>query len=55
MPTNGITVPAPPPAPTTARRRRRFYTSGLAVRVVIALVISWLIVMAFFVTSVASH
>ena len=36
-------------------RRRRFAISGMAVRVLIALIISWLIVMAFFVTSVASH
>lgn len=35
--------------------RRHFVVSGLAVRVLIALVISWLIVMAFFVTSVASR
>jgi len=36
-------------------RRRYFIISGLAVRVLIALVISWLILMAFFVTNVASH
>ena len=36
-------------------RRRKFYISGLALRVLIALVISWLVVMAFFVTGVASH
>ncbi len=40
---------------TILDRRRHPVVSGLAVRVLIALVISWLIVMAFFVTSVASH
>lgn len=38
-----------------APRRRRLYISGLVLRVCIALVISWLIVMAFFVTGVVSH
>ena len=41
-------------APAT-ERRRKFYISGLVLRVLIALVISWLIVMAFFVTTVASR
>ena len=36
-------------------RRRHFVVSGMAVRILIALIISWLIVMAFFVTTVASH
>ncbi len=40
---------------TAVTQRRHSMVSGLAVRVLIALVISWLIVMAFFVTSVASH
>ena len=40
---------------TSMPRRRYFIISGLAVRVLIALVISWLVLMAFFVTSVASH
>ncbi len=40
---------------TTSSSRRRFVVSSMAVRVLIALIISWLIVMAFFVTSVASH
>jgi hypothetical protein len=42
-------------ATTAIEHRRHFLISGLAVRVLIALVISWLIVMAFFVTTVASH
>jgi hypothetical protein len=40
---------------STATRRRNIYVSGLVIRVFIALVISWLIVMAFFITNVASH
>jgi hypothetical protein len=36
-------------------RRRSLSISGLAVRIAIALVISWLIIMAFFVTGVISH
>ncbi len=40
---------------TVAQERRRFYISGLMLRVLIALVISWLIVMAFFVTGAGSH
>jgi hypothetical protein len=39
----------------TVTQRRHPVVSGLAVRILIALVISWLIVMAFFVTTVASH
>ena len=39
----------------TVAHRRHPMVSGLAVRILIALVISWLIVMAFFVTTVASH
>ncbi len=35
--------------------RRHFLTSGLALRLLLALVVSWLIVMAFFATSVVSH
>jgi len=44
-----------PEATTSITRRRRFMVSGMAVRVLIALIISWLIMMAFFVTTVASH
>ncbi len=40
---------------TVISRRRQFFISGLAVRVLIALVISWLIIMAFFVTGAVSH
>jgi hypothetical protein len=41
-------------ATTTARRRRPSIISGLVVRIFIALILSWLIVM-FFVTVVVSH
>jgi hypothetical protein len=40
---------------STTTQRRRWYTSGLAIRMLIALAIAWLVVMAFFVTSVGSH
>ncbi len=53
MATHRMTTPES--ATTLITRRRRFVTSGIAVRILIALVISWLIMMAFFVTSVASH
>jgi len=52
MSTNGITTTH---TPTETSRRRTIYVSGLVIRVFIALVISWLIVMAFFITNVASH
>ena len=38
-----------------AARRRSFPLSGLALRLLIAFVISWLIVMAFFITGAVSH
>ncbi len=37
------------------RRRANFYLTGFLIRLAIALMISWLIIMAFFVTNVASH
>jgi hypothetical protein len=40
---------------TTTAQRRRWYTSGLAIRMLIALAVAWLVVMAFFATSVISH
>jgi len=36
-------------------RRRHLLTSGLALRLLLALVVSWLVIMAFFVTSVVSR
>jgi hypothetical protein len=53
MATQRITTPEA--ATGSITRRRYFVISGMAVRILIALVISWLIVMAFFVTTVASH
>jgi hypothetical protein len=52
MATNGID--AQPPT-TTGGRRFSWLLSGIALRLLIAFIISWLIVMAFFVTSVVSH
>lgn len=39
----------------TRSRKRQIITSGLALRLLLAFIISWLIVLAFFVTSVVSH
>lgn len=36
-------------------RRRGFASSGWAVRILIAFIISWLIVLAFFVSGAISH
>jgi hypothetical protein len=52
MATNGMDVQVA--ASKTAPRRRPFY-SGLAFRLLIAFVISWLIVLAFFATGAVSH
>ena len=53
MYTNGTTTATQ--VATSTPRRRNIYISSVAIRVMIALVISWLIVMAFFVTTAASH
>ncbi len=52
MSTNGITTTR---TATGSPRRRTIYVSSLVIRVCIALIISWLIVMAFFITNVASR
>ncbi len=39
----------------SSARRRHIFVSSLTVRIMIALVISWLIIMAFFVTGAISH
>jgi hypothetical protein len=36
-------------------RRRSFPVSGMALRLLVAFLISWIIVLAFFVSGVASH
>ena len=48
MSTNGIFTPI-------ENKRRSLPLSGVALRVVFAFIISWLIVLAFFVSSVVSH
>lgn len=53
MSTNGIDMQVASTSATSAQRRFRF--TGLAIRLLIAFVISWLIVMAFFVTGAVSH
>ncbi len=56
MSTNGVTTTTATRVSTSETpRRRNIYVSSLVIRVFIALVISWLIVMAFFITNVASH
>ncbi len=54
MSTNGVTT-ATRATTSESPRRRNMYVSSLVIRVFIALLISWLIVMAFFITNVASH
>lgn len=41
--------------PIAVTRRRSFPLTGLALRLLIAFVISWLIVMAFFITGAVSR
>ncbi len=53
MATNGVTAQIE--SKTTTSRRSSLIISGLMIRVLIAFVISWLIVLAFFATSVISH
>jgi hypothetical protein len=48
MPTNGIGA-------QNQVRLRSLPISGVALRVLIAFIISWLIILAFFVSSVVSH
>ena len=54
MAMNSVSTPNTGPKPET-KRRPNPYISGFAVRILIALIISWLVLMAFFVTAVASH
>ncbi len=53
MYTNGVTTATQ--VKTGTPRPRNIFVSSMVIRVFIALVISWLIVMAFFITNVASH
>jgi hypothetical protein len=43
------------PVSKSEASRRKFFVSGLMVRLLIAFVISWLIILVFFVTTVASR
>ena len=52
MATNGINARV---STSSSQRRLSWLVSGIAVRLLIAFVISWLIVMAFFVSGVVSH
>ena len=53
MSTNGISTQVQ--AVTTSSRRRKFLTYSLALRLFVAFVISWLIILGFFVTGAVSH
>ena len=53
MSTNGVSTATQ--VTTNTSRRRNIYVSSVVIRVGIALLISWLIVMAFFITTVASR
>ncbi len=48
MSTNGIST-------NVQNQRRSFPVSGMALRLIFAFIISWLIIFAFFVSSVVSH
>jgi hypothetical protein len=48
MSTNGVSSPV-------HSRRRSLIMSGLALRILIAFIVSWLIVLAFFVSGAVSH
>jgi hypothetical protein len=54
MAMNSVSPPNTSPKSAT-KRRPNPYISGFAVRILIALIVSWLVLMAFFVTAVASH
>jgi hypothetical protein len=55
MTANGLTASVQASASSLPPRRRRFFISGLALRLLIAFILSWLIVMAFFATGAISH
>ncbi len=50
MATNGVEAQV-----QVAQRRKSLVIYGILLRVLIAFILSWLIVMAFFVTGVVSH
>lgn len=54
MATNGINARVP--VPTTGNKRRfAWLLSSLTLRLLLAFIISWMIVLAFFVSGVVSH
>jgi hypothetical protein len=55
MPTNEVTARAQVSATALSSRRRRLVLSGLTIRLLIALIISWFVVLAFFATGAISH
>jgi hypothetical protein len=55
MTTNGIATSIQVFAKSFPFRHRKFFISGMALRLLIALIVSWLIVMAFFATGAISH
>jgi len=55
MTTNGITASIQVFTKSFSFRRGKFFLSGLVLRLLIALIVSWFIVMAFFVTGAISH
>jgi len=50
-----VKIPTQASTTTMTRARRKIYVSSLMIRLLIALIISWLIIMAFFITNVASR
>lgn len=54
MTTNGINT-AVTTAVAAPRRRFSWLLSGIALRLLVAFVISWLVILVFFVTGVVSH
>jgi hypothetical protein len=55
MTTNGIAASLQVFTKFLSFRRGKFFISGLALRLLVALVVSWLVVMAFFATGAVSH
>jgi len=53
MATNGINAQGP--TTTEVQRRFAWLLSGIALRLLLAFIISWLIILAFFVSGVVSH
>ena len=53
MATNGINAQVSPGS--TAQRRLSWLLSGIAVRMLVAFIISWLIILTFFISGVVSH